>query len=117
MPVPSVSPPIQQIAENTSRPLFALCVYDVRPGADSYDGLRALTLAIHQDTEEERRMYEMIPSTENRDRIEVVGLPMALDSVEEQRIKVCRSHHMVEVAPRRASHGVLRNWQGRKTRR
>lgn len=85
--------------ERSSRPLFALRIYDVRPEAG--DSAKALALAIHQGTLPERQ-DEMLDR--DRDRIEVVALPMALDSSEEQRIEACKSHHMAEVASCQASH-------------
>lgn len=84
-------------AENMGRPLFAIRVYDTTPEAGGADRTRDLALKIHRGTEHER--VERQPAVD-RDRIEVVGLPMAPDTPDERRIEACKAHHMAEVAAR-----------------
>ncbi|KAK3933772.1 putative arca-like protein [Diplogelasinospora grovesii] len=85
--------------ENKTRPLFALRIYDTRPNAGDVDETRDLAIKIHEGTEFER--CDRAP-TYDRDRIEVVGLPMPSADVtsDEQRIEICKAHHMAEVAAR-----------------
>ncbi|KAJ9148556.1 hypothetical protein NKR23_g4904 [Pleurostoma richardsiae] len=83
--------------EETSRPLFALRVYDTTPEAGGADRTRQLALKVHSGTEIER--CDVAPAVD-RDRVEVVGLPMAADTPDEQRIERCQAHHMAEVRAR-----------------
>ncbi len=87
-------------AENKERPLFSLRVYDTRPEAGNAETIRTLALKIQEGTEAER--CEAQPAVD-RDRIEVVGLPLPPDASNEQRFAVCRAHHLVEIAARKAA--------------
>ncbi|EON98439.1 putative arca-like protein [Phaeoacremonium minimum UCRPA7] len=91
-------------AEQTTRPLFALRIYDTTPEAEAGEGAdrtRQLALDIHSGTEFER--CDTAPAVD-RDRIEVVRLPMPADTPDEQRIERCQAHHMAEVRARTTSH-------------
>ncbi len=92
--------------DDTSRPQFAICVYDTTPAAGNPDRTRDLALKIHRGTEEER----LDRSSNGRDRIEVFGMPMPQDASEEQRIEACMAHHTAELAARRHHRGFYLPW-------
>lgn len=85
-------------AENTTRPQFVLRIYDTTPAAGSPERTRDLAFKIHRGTEFER--CELQPAVD-RDRVEVVGLPLPRGTSDEQRIEACMAHHMAEVSSRR----------------
>ncbi|KAF7524403.1 hypothetical protein G7054_g11421 [Neopestalotiopsis clavispora] len=95
---------------NEKRPLFALRVYDTTAEAGSPDHVRRMAEAIYDRTWRHR-------STVGRaapDRIEVVGLPVVLNSDDEaitadhdeQLARRCRDHHAAEMTARKGA----RDW-------
>jgi hypothetical protein len=84
-----------------SRPQFVLRIYDTAPAAGNPDRTRDLALKVHKGTELERCLG---PYETDRDRIEVVGLPLPQDASDEQRAEVCMAHHMTEVSFRWQRH-------------
>jgi hypothetical protein len=85
---------------NNTRPLYALRVYDTRPTAGDQSYIRELAEKLHVGTMDER--CSRMPA-DNRDRIEVVGLPLSADVSDEERTQICEEHHMAEIAARKAA--------------
>ncbi|KAH8882032.1 hypothetical protein GQ53DRAFT_734602 [Thozetella sp. PMI_491] len=88
-------------SENKVRPPFALRIYDTRPVAGDVEGTRQLALKIQRGTEAER--WGIKPVDEERDRIEVTGLPLPADASNEQRFEACKTHHLAEIEARNAT--------------
>lgn len=59
-----------------------------------------MALQIHTGTEHERCQRTV---RDDRDRIEVVGLPRRPDESEDERIERCKAHYLAQVAARRAT--------------
>jgi hypothetical protein len=91
-------------AEKNHPPLFALRIYDTTmpEAAGDKERIRMLARQLHTGTEFERCDTTPAPDL-MRDRVEVVGLPMAADTPDEQRVQRCQAHHMAEVAARIAT--------------
>ncbi|KAK3304120.1 uncharacterized protein B0T15DRAFT_230931 [Chaetomium strumarium] len=94
-------------AERHRPPLFALRIYDIMlydtmPAAGDTERIRQLALQLHTGTEFERCDATAAPDL-MRDRVQVVGLPMAADVPDGRRVECCQAHHMAEVAARIAT--------------
>ncbi|KAK8094775.1 hypothetical protein PG997_001460 [Apiospora hydei] len=91
-----------------TRPEFAIQVYDTTiapPPSRGRDGdgdgdveqhLRVLAKALHAETHWERDG----PPAEDRDRIDVWGLPLPADLSDAEKIATCKAHLLAEIAAR-----------------
>ena len=81
------------------RPQWSLQIYDTTPRAADPAHLKTLAETFHKETREEREAA----GRDQPDRIDVWGIPFAVDAPEEERIAKCKAHILAEIAARMTS--------------
>jgi hypothetical protein len=81
-----------------NRTEWSIQIYDTTPQSDNPNHLKALAETLHRETREEREGH----GRGEPDRIDVWGMPLAVDISDEGRIAKCKSHHLAEIASRKA---------------
>jgi hypothetical protein len=79
------------------RPSRSFQVYDTRPQAVDPDHLKSLAETLHRETHEELG---------EDNRIDVWGMPFAVDTSEEEKIAKCKAHILAEIAARETAGDV-----------
>ncbi|KAH0444741.1 hypothetical protein CcaCcLH18_00399 [Colletotrichum camelliae] len=82
--------------DRQTRPKMSFQIYDTTPLSDNADHLKALAEKIHKETFRARWRIEF----EFYDRIDLWGMPLAVDASTEERITKCRAHACAVIASR-----------------
>jgi hypothetical protein len=80
-------------------PQWSLQIYDTTPQAADPDRLKTLAETLHKETRKERG----VGGRDQPDRIDVWGMPFAVDASDEERIAKCKAHILAEIAARETS--------------
>ncbi|KAI1365679.1 hypothetical protein F5Y08DRAFT_303377 [Xylaria arbuscula] len=79
-----------------TRPMWSIQVYDTTPHSDNREHLGALVEMLHRDTKEVR----YASGRDERDRVDVWGMPLPIDMPDEERVARCKAHMQAEIVAR-----------------
>ncbi|KDN68419.1 hypothetical protein CSUB01_07540 [Colletotrichum sublineola] len=83
---------------DSTRPLLSILFYDITPGSDNHDHLKALAESLYRETHE---LCEL-PDRDQYIRTEVCGMPLPAGLSDKEKAAKCKAHAMAEIASRKA---------------